>query len=258
MKLKIKNAFTLTEMIIVVAIIWVLMMWMTVYMWWYDERTKIIEAQGCAATLWWELDNYVFYALTSKKLKIGNNDFISPSAYFIYLTWWREHNPYDSNNVCIKDSYIDSWIYCDTINLAYHESTNIDSIDRDDIDGFIYKSLNSTKCRQNSSTKLIFYRSGDTEFISMNKWFSQIWYINNRKPFHVRTIESNGNKDIPYGEIIVVACISWDDDCTWRKEVAKWVIDSRSQSITLKNCKFYNENDPTTCETWEDENNEEE
>lgn len=256
MKLKIKNAFTLTEMIIVVAIIWVLMMWMTVYMWWYDERTKIIEAQGCAATLWWELDNYVFYALTSKKLKIGN-DTVSPSAYFIYLTWGKDHAD-GTHNVCIKDSYKSSGIYCDTIALAYHESTDIDNIDRHDIDNFIYKSLDSTKCRQNSSTKLIFYRNDNTKLISMNKWFSQIWYSNNRKPFHVRTIWWYGNEDIAYGEIIVVACISWDDDCTWRKEVAKWVIDSRSQSITLKNCKFYNKNDPTTCETWEDENNEEE
>lgn len=255
MILKIKNAFTLTEMIIVVAIIWVLMMWMTVYMWWYNERTKIIEAQWCAATLWWEMDNYVFYALTSKKLKIWE-EYISPTAYFIYLTGGKDHNPYSSHNACTKSSYESRDIYCDTINLAYHESYKIDSIDRHTIDGFIYKSLDSTKCRQNSSTKLIFHWNDDTKLISMNKWFSQIWYSNNRKPFHIRTVGNAGNEDIAYGEIIVIACISWDDECTWRKEVAKRVIDSRSQSITLKNCKFYSEDNSSLCQTWEDEENE--
>ena len=119
-----------------------------------------------------------------------------------------------------------------------------------------YKTLTPwANCRQNNWTKLVYYRWDNIKLISMNKWFAPSSY-NDKNPFRLNHLGDNAN--VLYWEIIIVACISWDDDCTWRKEVAKRVIDPRSQSITLKNCKFYNETNPTLCETWEDEDNEEE
>lgn len=238
-------------MIIVVAIIWVLMMWMTVYMWWYNERTKIIEAQWCAATLWWEMDNYVFYALTSKKLKIGD-ELISPSSYHIYLTWWRTPGSINCYNYTWDARNPNRWDFCDEIVLSYYtwwDSANTMAATN------TYKILNPwANCRQNNWTKLIYYRWDSIKLISMNKWFSPSNY-NDKNPFRLNHVWDHSN--ILYWEIIIVACISWDDDCTWRKEVAKRIIDARSQSISLKNCKFYNETNPSLCETWEDEDNEE-
>jgi hypothetical protein len=62
------------------------MMWMTAYIGWSWEKTKIIEAQWCATTLWWKINNYVYYALTSKSLKIDNTTTVSPDFYVIWLS----------------------------------------------------------------------------------------------------------------------------------------------------------------------------
>ena len=42
-----------------------------------------------------------------------------------------------------------------------------------------------------------------------------------------------------------------EEDCDSWKEIAKRKIDSRTQTITLVKCKFYEDN-KTECKTWED------
>ena len=101
------KAFTIIEIILVVAVIWVLMMATTVYLWGTDEKRKVIEAQWCATTLWSEMTNFVFYTLTSKKLRIDNTPISDIKYYYVSLTWWTDSN-------C---NYW--WSWCDTIVFSF-------------------------------------------------------------------------------------------------------------------------------------------
>lgn len=237
-KNKIKLAFTLTEMVMVIAIIWILMMWMTVYISWSSERTKIIEAEWCASSFWWIMDNYLFYALTSRILYSWNSP-ISPNYYYIQLTWGTS----SSDNSCISSNFTwDNPIFCNEIvlwystwNLWYSENPAK------------YQSLTiQNTCRQNQS-KIWFYRkwlndSDNIHHIKMNKWFSPT-SITDQNVFYLEKWPTNDK--LLLAEIMVVLCS--DDECSWHKDVAKWVVDARSQTISLKKCKFYEEDDPTTC-----------
>ena len=71
-----------------VAVIGILMTAMTIYLDGSGERSKIIEAEWCAATLDGEIQNYMYYALTSKKLKVWENydQEVSPDWYYIILS----------------------------------------------------------------------------------------------------------------------------------------------------------------------------
>ena len=113
MLLKKIKAFTLTEMVMTIAVIWILMAWMTVYIGWSDMKRKIIEAQWCASSIWWELTNYVFYALTSKSLRLSEEDVISPDFYHISL-----NSP--SNINCSKNNAESANnTLCDSLDLSY-------------------------------------------------------------------------------------------------------------------------------------------
>lgn len=219
-----KNAFTLIELVIVVAMIWILIMATTVYLWWTDEKRKIIEAQWCAATIWWEIHNYLFSTLTSKKLKISNSQTESPNYYIIELTW----------------SNCSSW--CDMINFSYstwEDPTNIQ----------IYKTLSvSNTCHQTKQPIRFIWSWGntDTQYIVMNKWFSPRNDIINKKIFY---IEGSGSSQSILWDIIITVCI--DRNCSTLKEISKFIVDWRSQTISLRNCKFYQDNDPTKCKTRE-------
>jgi len=212
-----KKAFTLTELVIVIAIIWMLMAWMTVYLWWSDEKRKVIEAQWCVSTLLGEMNNYAFYALTSKSLRKSGAEPISPEFYRITLDW-------DS---ALKLGY----------SMNEYEMTD-------------FKSLTvSNTCRQNSS-KLRFNRewwNNDIHSVKMNKWFSPKSLQENRIFF---LSWDNNNKYLTWA-IIVSLCL--DDNCTpgkSKKQIWKRSFDWRSQTISLKNCTFYN-NDNSTCKTRE-------
>jgi len=236
---KLKKAFTLTEMIIVVTIIGILMMWITTYIGWADEKTKIIEAQWCAASLWWFINNYIFYTLTSKTLKLEDNTIVSPNFYLIWLSWGK----YSSSNNCSKNNAEgSSKIFCKDIVFSYMDwDGNIHEYDKINV---------SNSCRQ-AKPKLWFYREWDSsnnldvKYIQMNKWFSPV-AVNEMNVFYLKT--ASNNKELLWN-IIIVLCS--DDECTTWKQVAKWSIDWRSQTISLKRCRFYNENDPSRCETRE-------
>ena len=225
-----KKAFTLTEMIIVVTIIWILMMWMTVYIGWSLEKTKIIEAQWCAASLWWEINNYLYYTLTSKTLKINNTTTVSPNFYHIWLTWHSD---------CRGTSATQNGNFCNGIVFGY-SNTNSNPI--------FYETHNVwNTCRQ-AQPKLWFYRSWGTatnhiKYLTMNKWFSPL-NINEMRVFYLQWSQSQDSKETLWN-IVIVLCS--DDDCTTRKQVWKRDVDWRSQTISLKKCKFYDDTDPNKC-----------
>lgn len=206
----IKKAFTLTEIITVIAIISVLMLWMTMYFWGSQERGKIIEAEWCATAFLWEVNSYVYNTLTSKAIKSWDQ-YIYPDYYYIQLTWNNGWN----------------WVY-NKILLWY--STNENNSFQ------LYKELTSSKVCQNSS-KIWFYSGWK---IKMNKWF--LHKTLNDKVFQIW--------DAITWNIIVTYCT--DSDCNWYKDIVKRDVDSRSQTISQKKCRFYNEDEANKCQTWED------
>lgn len=226
------------------------MMWMTIYLDWWSENSKIIEAEWCANTLNGEIQNFLFYTLTSKQLRVQSwSDYIevSPKSYYIYMTWGKDHKPYTSHAVCIESSYNSaSDTYCDTIALAYHETGY--GQDRHVIDQYNYKLLSSANCSQTKNVKLLFHWDWELSSIWMNKWFSQLWQ-DKTKPFYVKTITSAEWKELSTWWIIILACMAWGDEClkSQRKEIWKREVDTRSQTITLKKCKFYEEDNKNKC-----------
>lgn len=217
-----KKTFTLIETIIVVAIIWILMMGTTIYLQWSDEKRKIIEAQWCTSTLLWEMNNFIFYALTSKNLRISNSQTISPDFYYISI----ETNPVYNN---IKSNIV----------LGYSTWNNSVS-NTGDIK--IFKTLNpSDTCHQNIKMNFVRTWSNEMEFITMNKWFSPV-KVNNSNVFYIKWWQ---NEQLLIWDIIIYLCL--DNNCNTQKETVKWVVDWRTQTISLKNCRFYQIDDSTKC-----------
>ena len=215
-----KKAFTLTEMIIVIVIIWILMAWTTIYIQWSDETRRTIEAQWCATTIWWHINNYIFYSLTSKNLR-SNTGPESPDLYAISL------------------SGCNNW-FCDSFEF-------FDYID----DNGTYKTGNYSKTYNIADTcnisqwKLNVHRKelNNDSIIKMNKWFSPV-SINNKNIFYIQDWESN---PVLLWEIIMDLCL--DSNCNTQKQVSERVVDWRTQTIYSRNCDFYNEN--RTCKTRE-------
>lgn len=216
-----KKAFTLTELIMTIAIIWILMMWMTVYIWWSDEKRAIIEAQWCANTILWEMSNYAFFALTSKSLRT-NSELISPNFYWIKL---------DNN---------------DTIKLFYsNEEKPTDPTKFEN-----YRDLTvAHTCRQNNS-KLQFawdtenIDAGNISHVIMNKWFTPV-DLNENRIFYL--VGDDSNKYLTW-DIIITLCL--DNDCDVTRQFAKRSFDWRTQTISLINCAYYND-DKSECKTRE-------
>lgn len=241
----IKKAFTLTELIVVVAIIWILMMWLTVYIWWLWERARIIETQWCAISFWWEMNNYVFNALTSKNLKLSDGTTVSPNYYIIALG--SDGDPIDGH--CSKTNYEQNWGYCNELRFWY----GIDDPGPEQE----YKIITIwNTCRQNQANMWLYrigWTSWDVKYISMNKWFAPR-SINERKVFYLQHSGGNGLSEdankLTEGDIMVLLCSS-SNNCSWGKEVGKFHVDARTQTITFQKCRFYNE-DLITCEARED------
>lgn len=204
------------------------MMATTVYLGWSGEKRKVIEAQWCANTIWWEINNFLFYTLTSKNLKISDSETISPNYYIVELTWWETNSNCSSSNLCKE------------INLSYSTWEN-------PIDITPYKTLNiSNTCQQNNQP-LRFYRSWfDTTYVIMNKWFSPK-SISDKNVFYLKN-NTNNNISLLWN-IIVWLCIN--SECSNPKEIWKFVADARSQTISFRYCKFYDNDNPSKCKTRE-------
>ncbi len=225
MHIKKINAFTLIEIIVVVMMIWILMMATTMYLWWSDEKRKTIEAQWCANAIWWEINNFLFYTLTSKHL---STEIQSPNFYIIEFTWWNNSN------------YCFSGYMCDKINLSYSTWDTPTNVTQ-------YKTLTiSTTCQQNNQPLKFWWDSTGTTHIIMNKWFSPR-SINDKNVFYLR--DSNNNTKSLLWHIVVWLCLN--NDCTNPKQIWRFVADARSQTVSLANCKYYDNDNPTKCKTWE-------
>ena len=215
------KAFTLTEMIIVIVIIWILMAWTTIYLQWSDETRKIIEAQWCATTIWWRINNFIFYSLTSRNLNISNN-IISPDIYAIKLDNCN-------NNLCDSLKFF---------GYKYNEDGNNNEID--------YQTYKINDICHTSQDNLKVRRSGEelsnSSIIKMNKWFSPT-RIADKNIFYV---DSNDSHYLTW-EIIMILCL--DNNCSTKKEVTKRDVDWRTQTISPRNCAYYNED--RTCKTRE-------
>lgn len=213
------------EIILVIGIIWILIAWITVYLWWFDEKRAEIEAQWCASTIWGRISNYVFFALTSKNIKPDNlNKTISPNLYTIGLSWWNstETKPCNAINA--------SWdnILCDKLIFWYSTWTIWD------IEPYKEITVKNT-CRQNQPHLWFFWTGWNNGWwiginnVIMNKWFTTL-NLNNSNTFY-----------LDWGglvwEIIIVLCNN--SDCSLKKEIAKRVVDWRSQTISQHNCAFY-------------------
>lgn len=225
-----KKAFTLIELIIVIAMLWILFMATTIYLGDSDEKRKIIEAQWCLNTLEWEISNFLFYALTSKDLKISDSQSESPDYYIIQFTGWN-------NTFCTSEDA------CDTIDFTYAtwDSNNIKT----------YKEINSSDtCRHQSKQPIKFYWNwSNITYIIMNKWFSAT--KEKEKVFYL--LSWNAEQLLSW-EIVTALCLN--KECSNPKEIWKFVIDARSQTIYTRNCKYYQDNEPTKCKKREWENTE--
>ena len=223
-----KNAFTIIELTISVAVMWILMMATIVYLTWSDEKRKIIEAQWCSSTLWWEINNFVFYALTSKNLRLSTNNIVSPNYYIVQLTWWTSgcNSVSDRCNEIIFSYQNSSWAVLDN-QIQQYDSISV-----------------SRNCRW-SQPNLIFFWSwwNNIKYTVMNKWFLPI-SVTNRKVFYVQEEWNSDSNKLLIWDIIIALCMT--DDCPSPKEISKFAIDARSQTISLKNCKFY-ENNLLSC-----------
>ena len=201
-----KKAFTILEITLVVAVIWILMVWMTIYLWWSDEKRAIIEAQWCASTIWGEMTNYVFFALTSKNLRLeDSNSVVSPDTYTIWLS---------------NCSEFDGDTLCNSLNFWYQ-------IWWGSIEPYKEVTVKNT-CRQNQSN-LKFFRNWWDNTVYMNKWFTTT-KLNDSRTFQLEWWNL-------LWDIIIVFCSN--DACSPKKEISKRVVDWRSQTISQHNCAFY-------------------
>lgn len=203
------------------------MAWMTMYLGNQWERAKVIEAEWCANTFNWQINNQIFDALTSKIINSGNHSY-SPDFYLIELSW---SNSNDESN-CTSDN---SWVFCDKIIFRYASLWEHDIIDI----SWAFDSVITNKICHLWNTSLQFYRSwsNDIKYIRMNKWFSPILWTE-AKVFGIHTTW-NMNNDLLNWDIFVNAC--FDNECSWQKQIWKRHIDARSQTIWFKKCKLYSE-----------------
>jgi len=207
-------------LVIVVTMIWLLIMATTLYLGWTDEKRKIIEWQWCAYSLWWELSNFVFYALTSKNLRSPDWEIVSPNYYIIQLTGW-------DTTECTEDNM------CKDIKLLYSTWETSDMKE--------YRTVSISRACSHNNIPLKFYWKWDNaDYIVMVKWFSQT-SISDSKVFYIDKWWSK----IFTWDIIIWLCLN--SECSSPKEIWKFAVDSRPQSISVKNCKFYDTDDPTKC-----------
>lgn len=228
------KSFTLIELIIVIAIVWVLMMATTVYLWGTDEKRKVIEAQWCAASIWGEMTNFVFYTLTSKNLRYNDKP-VSPTYYIVSLTWSStSHN-------CTRDH---TWSLCNTIVFSFL-TWNTFNINK----SVIYETKTPWDICHWLNSNIKFLRSWSTNnnisYAKMNKWFTE-----NEENTSDHNVFTLGPTQQFVWDIVTVLCLN--SDCSTPKEISRFVVDWRSQTISTKNCKFYEANDANKCKTRED------
>lgn len=200
---------------------------MTIYLDWTWDRAKNIEAESCAKSFLWNMNNFLYYTLTSKILKDADWNEVSPNYYTIQLSWWNSNW-----SVCNRANFSGDKIFCNNVVLWYLSG-------EENIPYMTYTVGNA--CQQNN-IKLWFYRSGseNINYVKMNKWFSPL-SLEETNVFFITT----DNDKLLYEDIILIRCN--DQSCTSRKELWKREVDARTQTITYAKCKFYKEDPANEC-----------
>lgn len=235
------------------AIISILILWMTVYLWNSGDRAKSIEAEWCANALWWALSNYVFYTLTSKNIRVTpDGDPIPPTYYYISLTGGNS----TAEKKCIPTN-IWSGHFCNKILLQYatwyHDPILWDPTH------YLYKEVTVNNTCRHGKPEIWFYRdawdlSWNIDYISMNKWFTPR-EVNAERVFYLHDVDwielGEDKEKLLTWDIIVVLCE--DESCNWWKQIGKRQVDARSQTISFKRCVYYKSGEEWhMCKTWED------
>lgn len=247
----------MVELLMVIAIIWILMLWMTIYLWKSGGKAKSIEAEWCSNALWWAIGNYAYFTLTSKNLRFPDKDPISPKYYYIELTGGTT----DSEHRCTPQNAF-SWYLCKDIILWYATWYYVSWHYDPDLNIQEYQTINVSNTCRHSKPYLWFYRSGwqhtwDISFVRMNKWFTPR-EVNAERVFFLKDNGWTAEDDskLLTWDIIVVLC--WDDECSctpqWcRKQIGKRQVDARSQTISFKRCRYYFDGTwDNLCKTRED------
>jgi hypothetical protein len=84
-------------------------------------------------------------------------------------------------------------------------------------------------------------RPSNISYININKWFTQ-WWPNDTRVFYM--LNADTKKTPLLWSIIILVCL--DNDCKATKEIWKYDIDWRTQTISLNKCAFYKDDDPDT------------
>ncbi len=231
------------------------MLWMTVYLWNSGDRAKSIEAEWCANALWWWLTNFVFYTPTSRNLRFQDRPTekpISPSYYYIQLTWWTA-TPWTG---CIPQNAL-SWYLCNEIILWYATGYFISWHYNPDQNIQEYKTLTASNTCRHGNARLWFYRSWwqfswNIDYIRMNKWFTPR-EVKAERVFFLHDLDwvwkGEDKEKLLIWDIIVVRCP--ESSCKWRKQIGKRHVDARSQTISFKKCRYYDDT-WNICKTRED------
>jgi len=209
--------FTLIEILIVLIVIGVLSMGMMTYLGWNDERALMFKAEGCLTTIDGKVQNFLNYALTSKSFDFWGT-FFSPDYYTILLSGTT------------NDGYNQFVLYGSTGESARQ---------------LIHK-VSKSDCMNEFDKDFRFVISWTAfSWIVMSKGFRQ---VNPKDTFTFALTKESLLTGTFTGSIIVKVCM---DDSGCKREIAKWNIDTRVQSIFLKKCLFYKEDSADECGEWE-------
>lgn len=182
----------------------------------YNSKTQRYKAETCMNNLNGELQWFMRAAFTSKQLRVGNTE-VFPNYYNIEFRVWEGENK---------------------IRFLYSTGA-IKSI------GTEYKSISlNDYCKQKEVSLLLtgvipplWWDSGKM-LIIMNKGFRQV------EPQEITTFSIDTTVGAFTGSVQFNICV--ENSCT--KELGRWIIDARSQTISPITCRFYSETNSNLCE----------
>lgn len=194
-----KKWFTLLELIMVIGIIFILIL--TFKDIFSNTNRDYLYTETCINKVYWEINNFVYSAMTSRGLYIGSTTgTIYPLQYTISII------PNNEIHLRYKDQNNSTWTY-----KKYDLST-----------GELIQSF----CK---STKYTTKLSGSAFSVTINKASLQ------DQNFPTFTI--NDGQEIFSKSIEMDLCYTW----VWCKEIANFAADVRTQSIKKKKCVLINE-----------------
>lgn len=107
--------------------------------------------------------------------------------------------------------------------------------------GYLMKEINKSECKTSFEQPFIFVKEGFST-LEMTRGYAKI------SPKDTFTFILKNNDDILFTGEVLVKLDLWEER---KKEFAKFLIDARNQSITMKKCIFYKVENENECEEWE-------